>query len=60
MKMDALDTKILINELQKLVVDKQRRIEWQDLEITSLKNEVKRLEELLTPTIKESDKALVD
>ena len=41
--------KMLIEELQKLVVEKQLTINFQDMRIASLQKEVERLEHLLTP-----------
>lgn len=56
--MDEYTMKILIEELQKLVVSlrmesnsKQFTIDGQKLEIDGLKSEVERLENLLTPKI---------
>ena len=48
--MNEYETKILINLLEKLVVEKQQTLEIQQHAIENLKKEVARLEELLTPT----------
>lgn len=47
--MNDYEMKVLIDELQKLVVNKQMTINSQQFEIDGLKKEIKRLEHLLTP-----------
>ena len=49
--MNDYDTRILIAELQKLVVDKQKTINVQEYQIKQLKEEIERLEHLLTPKV---------
>lgn len=58
--MEEYEMRILIDELEKLVVSQAKTIRFKDVEISSLKKEIKRLEELLTPTIKEIDKPLAE
>lgn len=47
--MSEYEMKVLIDELQKLVVEKQMTINAQGFEIKTLKAEVEHLENLLTP-----------
>lgn len=49
--MKEYEMQILIEELQKLVVALRRENNGQKYEITNLKSEVERLENLLTPKI---------
>jgi 5'-3' exonuclease len=47
--MSEYESKMLIEELEKLVVSKQLTINCKDIEIEKLKKEIERLEHLLTP-----------
>lgn len=48
--LNEYETRILIDLLEKMVVEKQQTLEIQQHAIENLKKEVARLEELLTPT----------
>ena len=47
--MNEYETRILIEELHKLIVSQSVNISCKDIEIRQLKAEVERLEHLLTP-----------
>lgn len=50
----------LVSMLLNIINDKDLTITLKDYKIDTLEAEVKRLEELLTPTIKDTDKPLID